>query len=370
MGKNPLVRRLENLLQELLRLDPDDDRLNDLVTRSAHLAHLFEQLETDSKDQVRSGSKDVLLREISRTANSFAPSNLISFMGRIPNSGDFGPNAGVSLQGALRKLGRYTTASGFLVRIARRLPIFKNIRVKGRSSSDWLTDSRLVADANASLTHALGRILPVETAQTTTQLLNNQVAAYYGKPIDWIEANFKDRLRQACTVHAEIQLVLHYEVHPVKVLPRMISSSKSACFLCNLFVSLHGTFCLPRTHGVLYDQWTLPHWTGNKTLAKIIVQINDALEEQIKSKLQQHRMSPFTHPNESVCLEPCPWTPSIQSSVQNLHPLTAKPSPAVEIRSSSLHEVVASTKGSSSSILAGLSLDIYLDHDAWLTDQP
>jgi hypothetical protein len=43
-------------------------------------------------------------------------------------------------------------------------------------------------------------------------------------------------------VHAEIQLLFFHEVHPSRRRPRFICSSKSACYLCNLFFSLHGGF--------------------------------------------------------------------------------------------------------------------------------
>ncbi|KAH7303693.1 hypothetical protein BKA65DRAFT_225964 [Rhexocercosporidium sp. MPI-PUGE-AT-0058] len=63
-----------------------------------------------------------------------------------------------------------------------------------------------------------------------------------------------------CKIHAEIQLLFLYELHPGRPQPRVICSSKSACYLCNLFFHLYGGFHVPRTHGRLYDKWILPHW--------------------------------------------------------------------------------------------------------------
>jgi hypothetical protein len=40
----------------------------------------------------------------------------------------------------------------------------------------------------------------------------------------------------SCSVHAEIQLLFYHEKHPPKIPPRIICSSKKACFLCNLFI--------------------------------------------------------------------------------------------------------------------------------------
>lgn len=63
-----------------------------------------------------------------------------------------------------------------------------------------------------------------------------------------------------CHVHAEIQLVISYDKEdPRETLkPRAIGVSKAACYLCNLFIRTHGHFFITKTHGQLYDQWTIP----------------------------------------------------------------------------------------------------------------
>lgn len=63
-----------------------------------------------------------------------------------------------------------------------------------------------------------------------------------------------------CYVHAEIQLLVHYDLHPdPRVLPpRVLGVSKAACYLCNLFILQHKRFFHSKTHGRLYDQWTMP----------------------------------------------------------------------------------------------------------------
>ena len=59
-------------------------------------------------------------------------------------------------------------------------------------------------------------------------------------------------------VHAEIQLVVHYENCPKECLPRIIGASKQACYLCHTFVKAHKQFCLLRSHRQIYNQWTVP----------------------------------------------------------------------------------------------------------------
>ncbi|PMD52359.1 uncharacterized protein K444DRAFT_543617, partial [Hyaloscypha bicolor E] len=61
------------------------------------------------------------------------------------------------------------------------------------------------------------------------------------------------RVLGSSEIHAEIQIIYHYEMRRVKIRARVICSSKSACFLFGLFIMLHGKFYLARTHGRLYE---------------------------------------------------------------------------------------------------------------------
>ncbi|CAG8950794.1 hypothetical protein HYFRA_00003010 [Hymenoscyphus fraxineus] len=71
---------------------------------------------------------------------------------------------------------------------------------------------------------------------------------------------------ERCFVHGEVQLVLHYEMNMVESPPRAIGSSKSACFLCDRFVSLHGKFRISHSHMKFYSQWmvTDSEWMGSE----------------------------------------------------------------------------------------------------------
>lgn len=78
-------------------------------------------------------------------------------------------------------------------------------------------------------------------------------------------AQFKREL--ACLrpkIHAEIQLIYHYEINPHPDPPLVIYSSKNSCFLCDAFVKVHGKFFISRTHGVVYPQWALPSITHRR----------------------------------------------------------------------------------------------------------
>lgn len=69
-----------------------------------------------------------------------------------------------------------------------------------------------------------------------------------------------------CYVHGEVQLVLFHERHSNHTPPRAIGSSKSACFLCDLFIKRHGCFGISHSHMKLYPKWTIPEasWMSTK----------------------------------------------------------------------------------------------------------
>jgi hypothetical protein len=68
---------------------------------------------------------------------------------------------------------------------------------------------------------------------------------------------------KTCHVHAEVQLAVHYDLisqqkQHLFLTPRAIGISKWLCYLCYQFLRAHQRFFLSRTHGRLYDQWTVP----------------------------------------------------------------------------------------------------------------
>lgn len=72
------------------------------------------------------------------------------------------------------------------------------------------------------------------------------------------DETFIDLVNAKSPVHAEIQLLFHYELNPQLNPPRIILSTKKPCFLCALFVKCHGKYHMPPSHGRLYEKWTLP----------------------------------------------------------------------------------------------------------------
>ncbi|KFY08763.1 hypothetical protein V492_05932 [Pseudogymnoascus sp. VKM F-4246] len=119
-------------------------------------------------------------------------------------------------------------------------------------------------------------------------------------------------------VHAEIQLLFFYELHEDLPRPRIICSSKSACYLCNLFFSLHGIFYIPRTHGRLYKKWKLPDWLPIPTAPRRaeLGELAARMDATLKSRIQ-NGCDKRDYPNESVLSIPKSWPPSTISKTSS-----------------------------------------------------
>jgi OTT_1508-like deaminase len=84
------------------------------------------------------------------------------------------------------------------------------------------------------------------------------VQAY--SPTQSTMASMTDGCGGVCPVHAEVQLVIEFDARQPSRWrkPRVIGSSKAACFLCELFLAAHGDYFVPETHGKLTPRWTIP----------------------------------------------------------------------------------------------------------------
>lgn len=92
----------------------------------------------------------------------------------------------------------------------------------------------------------------------------------------------------------------------------MICASKSACYLCHSFLEVHGRFIVPRTHGRIYDRWTLPTYTtpdsrSNRSLLPVMHRFNQALETMIR-KILTEPVRQLPPPDESVVALYEPWS--------------------------------------------------------------
>ncbi|GAE00101.1 hypothetical protein AN5503.2 [Paecilomyces variotii No. 5] len=98
-----------------------------------------------------------------------------------------------------------------------------------------------------------------------------------------------------CHVHAEVQMVAFYESEEngVRIRPRVIGTSKAACYLCNAFIYSHGSFFLSQTLGQLHGQWTVPDLvqyppTGRMRIRTALSEVNNRIGRDVMSQSADH----------------------------------------------------------------------------------
>lgn len=102
-------------------------------------------------------------------------------------------------------------------------------------------------------------------------------------------------------LHAEMQLLMFYETAADLPCPRIIVSSKKACYLCHLFIFLHRHFIPPETHGRVYNMWCPPFSPSYHAIPRMMSTLhraNEILEAKILDILFSRK--PARHcPSES-----------------------------------------------------------------------
>ncbi|OBT56679.1 hypothetical protein VE04_03553, partial [Pseudogymnoascus sp. 24MN13] len=268
--KQPFIAQLHNAIN-----DKSFKSTANLTNGIADLQDLFTRLEDIRDIKAEISLAHSLIRDILRqTYHLISPADLSLLLKDLK----IDPTLKPYLLNTLGKISGYYSASSFLVRAARN----KKCRVF--------------------------QTIVVETFQIDVPLSLK-----------------KDHIK----VHAEIQLLFFYELHPHLRRPRIICSSKSACYLCNLFFSLHGVFHIHRSHGRLYEKWTLPDWLPipeprRAELGVLATLLDGALKVKIQEGCDKHE-----YPTESALSIPRPWTPSTISQASSLSSTpTVRPQPA------------------------------------------
>ncbi|KAK4132321.1 hypothetical protein BT67DRAFT_425741, partial [Trichocladium antarcticum] len=199
--------------------------------------------------------------------------DLGSIFAELTTSGlEPGTKAGVATR--LNKLAQYRESCLYLLRTAKKFALFDNAEVVCVSLDPHLFSRNLTTSPKSCLASCLSRC----QTGTRTDLGHKRIQAR----LKTDDSHFKSTVRKVLTesrVHAEVQIVCYYELQPVSKTPRVICSSKDACYLCNLFIQLHGTFHIPKTHGNLYPRWQL---LPISTLNHVLARINKCLETQIR----------------------------------------------------------------------------------------
>ncbi|KAK4034802.1 hypothetical protein C8A01DRAFT_18450 [Parachaetomium inaequale] len=263
---------------------------------SRNLLDCLARLEICQEMDVLTHLKDVLCatHRLSKTTNLDS-----LFKGLGPTELD--PLLQRSFIARLRKLAQYRECALYMIRIAKSLGLFKETEVKLISLEAQLFATDLTTSPDCRLTGCLSRC-----GRDASSAFGVQSIASKLQELDRDNSTFLSTVGGIlgdARVHAEVQIVCYYELYPVARKPRVICSSKDACYLCNLFIQLHGTFHVPRTHGNLYTSWRLPPLPS---LNHVQAQLNKALEAQIREAIgglmstETPRLTLFQNENEST----------------------------------------------------------------------
>lgn len=285
------------------------ETLKDVKQIVQDMVTTFNKLEIMRGTQVRSHEADKFLLPILRSSNSLIMEYRLSDILRsIPHSeNSFPEERKTSLVEGIRKLGLYIKLAPSLLRFARRLPIFRNITVCSIAIKST-PPSGLQASAGEQMPQGLLYQYLQDPSSMRGQIMA-QVESRVKSNLVETQADLRQKSLCKKKIHAEIQLLFYYEQQPqTKLRPRVICSSKNACFLCNAFLRTHNQFYTPKTHGKLYSSWTLPNLSAlslprgrKEELRGVYKQFNTFIQEKIISCLKT-RSSAQMYNNESMIL--------------------------------------------------------------------
>lgn len=218
----------------------------------------------------------------------------------IPNN-NMDPSSRSSLLNIIRKVSRYWGAARQLYRTAKKFSLVRNMKIQLASLPQKAFEGQTNSSELSDLYSCLSRLGFIKGQQhSVSQLCRNlrldENAA---------RARYEGAQKALSTpkIHAEIQIIAFCEMKAPKLFPRVVSSSKDACFLCNTFIQLYGRMHNPRAHGRLYPGWRLPSLPQLRGLQqKLNKRLIESLRHNISLGLAQGRLSVRPSPNESNIL--------------------------------------------------------------------
>lgn len=287
-GRRPFLGRLRKATR-LLRDSPVHkvqsqeivDQVNELILQS-------EFLENMSAEQAGSGAADEHILHLIEDIDSFLRMHGSDLLVVPLRPGIWTKNETAALLDRMRKLSNYVKVCNDLLTAARRYPIFSNVTPCFVNLQQ--TRRGRVFDPSSSPRNTMSPKLL--SPQTVLRVAERD----HKKPAD-VTLSVAQRLGQESRLHAEIQLLMYYEQQSTALPPRIISSSKAACYLCKLFFEVHGRFAIPSSHGHLYDSWKWPapvHLShkanvGVTNLDYLLPKFTIAVEQKITECLEMKR---------------------------------------------------------------------------------
>ena len=244
---------------------------------------------------------------------------LRNMLGSISNR-QMNPSSRDSLLDIVKKVARYREAARYLCRTARKFVIARRMRLVPVNLPQDAFRGANAEQPGSTLSSQLARLSLTKKQRKSI----GQIWSLLG--VSELEAGNlvakqKNKTMSEAKIHAEVQLIFYCENDSPQLLPRVICSSKDACFLCNAFIAVHGKFHTPRSHGRLYPGWRLPYSPQPSDLERRFTQqLEYHIQGSIKTMLSRKKKTLHQHPNESTIL-------TLQISNSTLRSLSGETNP-------------------------------------------
>ena len=324
--KPPLIERLE-IANKLLFASRTTNWQRTMIRDIKALRENYQRLETVSIATAHSSENLSVLIKLILLVRTFFQKHE-GYLSSIPiTPGAWDVNATEALLDRLRKLSQYQMACEVLLKVARRNTAFSNISIKFVDlqqekmpiDDTYMKDIRELIRRNCDKDHL------------------SRAACSRRKNVSTLCSSVETRLNHNCRLHAEMQLVAHFEQIAPHLRPRVICSSKSACYLCYLLLKLQGKYHTPSTHGRLYPAWQYPLPVQQRQATSslnnrpandrsdLLKKFIEAIDNKIKNCLEKQAVGRQPNCAESRVDLLAVITPSVQSCVSRISDRVVKP---------------------------------------------
>ncbi|QDS68007.1 hypothetical protein FKW77_009383 [Venturia effusa] len=303
----PIIKQLQKFSETI-----KTQRFRTVQEAIANLWKDFDALEKLSGVEANSTSGCMIIKEILLKTSSLSFPKLVDFLRVVPPKESLWSNTPYArVVRKFQKLAQYVSAGRYLGYMIRKFP---NWQIREANNSPY-AEHRNGAESDGTI-GLFTRMRTESTAKQRKQFMRN-LETRTGKNGGSIEQQIKGLVSLKNRVHAEIQLLYHYEQdQQVKIRPRILCSNKEACYLCHLFITTHAKFHTQRSHGNFYPRWRLPQFdelhlskNAERELKRAIARFSQTIETQIQSYLLQQPQR-RQDPSESSVFLSGVYTPS------------------------------------------------------------
>ncbi|KAF4990410.1 hypothetical protein FDECE_14402 [Fusarium decemcellulare] len=260
-GDKPTIQSILDKVVAGMKQLPTDGSKRDFIDLGSKLASKMNEFQQDrsSSEPGPLSSDDNLGSIVSAFHDISRIPNLESILCEKLGSVIRPPSLLPGLLNTIRKLGKYQSSANTLEELSKRHSIVGNASLR-IVTLDSLESSRPSPGALArgfDLKQKLKALKRDRGSGWDVDDLIRKLSRTFKNDTEQFEEQFRGMTSHP-KVHAEIQLAWYVDEQHFPNPPRVITSTKDACFLCNAFLSFHGEYIIPRTHGRIYPGWRLP----------------------------------------------------------------------------------------------------------------